>query len=65
MREEELIMTETEIAYRAAINVLRDTIESGRMPSGIELSPDAAQLHTRAVEHLESLLRDADRGLPS
>jgi hypothetical protein len=36
-------MTETEIAYRAAINVPRDTIESGRMPSELALSPDAAR----------------------
>jgi hypothetical protein len=51
-------MTETEIAYRA--DVLRDTIESGRMPSELALSSDAARLHTRAAEHLESLLRKAD-----
>jgi hypothetical protein len=54
-------MTETEIAYRAAINVLRDTIESGRMPSGIALSPDAAELHTRAVAHLEFMLHELCR----
>jgi hypothetical protein len=50
-------MTEDEIAFRAAINVLRDTIESGRMPSGEPLRPDAAELHQRAAEHLEILLR--------
>src|SRR6185437_15219275 len=33
-----------EIAFRAAINVLRDSIESGRMP-GQPLAPDAAVLH--------------------
>ncbi len=55
--EQDFIMTETEIAFRAAINVLRDTIESGRMPSGLPLTPDAAALHERAAEHLEILLR--------
>jgi hypothetical protein len=34
-------MSETEIAYRTAIDVLRDTIESGRMPSELALSPGA------------------------
>jgi hypothetical protein len=57
-------MTETKIAYRATINVLRD-IESGRMPSGIALSPDAAELHARAVAHLESMLREAEKASPS
>jgi hypothetical protein len=53
-------MTEDEIAFRAAINVLRDTIESGRMPSGQPLAPDAAELHARAADHLEKLLRPAN-----
>jgi len=51
------IMTEDEIALRTAINVLRDSIESGQMPSGVPLTPDAAELHERAAEHLEGLLR--------
>lgn len=50
-------MTDDEIAFRAAINVLLDTIESRRMPSGQPLAPDAAALHQRAVDHLEVLLR--------
>ena len=29
------MMTDDEIAFRAAMNVLRDTIKSGRMPSGL------------------------------
>jgi hypothetical protein len=49
------IMTDDEIALRAAI--LRDSIESGRMPSGQPLRPDAAGLHERAARHLEGLLR--------
>ena len=51
------MMTDDEIAFRAAINVLRDTIESGRMPSGLALKPDAAALHEKAVQHLEDLVR--------
>jgi hypothetical protein len=50
-------MTDTEIALRAAINVLRDTIESGRMPSRLKLTPDAAALHERAARHLEAMLQ--------
>ncbi len=50
-------MTEDEIAFRAAINILRDSVESGRMPSGEPLHPDAADLHRRAADHLETLLR--------
>jgi len=50
-----------EIAFRAAINVLRDSIESGRMP-GQPLAPDAAVLHERSVEHLEALLRRVGAG---
>lgn len=52
-------MTDDEIAFRAAINVLRDTLESGRMPSGLRLAPDAATLHEQAVRHVEALLRKA------
>ncbi len=51
------IMTDDEIAFRAAINILRDSIESGRMPSGLPLAPDAADLHERAAHHLEAMLR--------
>jgi hypothetical protein len=36
-------MTEDEIALHAAVNVLRDSIESGRMPSGEPLQPDASR----------------------
>jgi len=41
--------TDDEIAFRAAINVLRDTLESRQMPSGLPLAPDAAELHERAA----------------
>lgn len=50
-------MTEDEIALRAAINVLRDSIESGRTPSGEPLTPTAFASHERAAERLEALLR--------
>jgi hypothetical protein len=56
---DEEAMTDDEIAFRAAINVLRDTLESCRMPSGLPLAPDAAELHERAAGHLEMLLRRA------
>ena len=56
-------MTETQIAYRAAINVLRDSVESQRMPSGLPLHPDAVEIHARAADHLERLLR-LSGGLP-
>jgi hypothetical protein len=49
--------TDDEIAFRAAIKVLPDTIESGRMPSGLALKPDAAALHEKAAQHLEDLVR--------
>jgi hypothetical protein len=58
------IMTDDEIALRAAINILRDSIESGRMPSGLPLRPDAADLHERAAQHLEGLLRKAQEPQP-
>lgn len=50
-------MSEDEIAFRAAINLLRDSVESGRMPSGEKLTSDSSALHQRAAEHLETLLR--------
>lgn len=43
-----------DIALTAAINILRDSIESGRMPSGLNLPGDAAELHGKAAEHLET-----------
>jgi hypothetical protein len=49
-------MIETEIAYQAAINVLRDTVESGRMPHGAKIESGVAALHSRAADHLELLL---------
>ena len=48
----------------AAANVLRDTLESRWMPSGLPLAPDAAQLHERAAWHLEKLVRAAGAQQP-
>jgi hypothetical protein len=55
-------MSETEIAYHAAINVLRDTVESGRMPHGAKIDSDVSALHRRAADHLKSLLDDLRNG---
>lgn len=43
-------------ALRAAINVLRDSAESGRMPSGAPLDATAAAVHVDSAALLESLL---------
>jgi hypothetical protein len=43
-------------ALRAAINVLRDSVESGRMPSRLKLTPEAAALHAGAADCLETRL---------
>jgi len=51
-----VIDLDTEIALRAAVNVLRDSIECGRMPSGLPLAPEAVDLHERAAQHFEALL---------
>ena len=51
------IMTKDEAALRTALNVLRDSVESGRMPSGLPLEPDARDMHEQAIDHLEELLR--------
>jgi hypothetical protein len=43
-------------ALRLAINVLKDTAESRKMPSGIELDQSIADLHADAAETLEATL---------
>ena len=52
-------MSGEEIALRAAINVLRDSIETGRMPSGLALAPHALAMHEAAVAECERLLAAA------
>jgi hypothetical protein len=48
----------TSLALRAAINVLRDSAESRRMPSGEPLDDANVQLHLDAAETLEESLSD-------
>jgi hypothetical protein len=51
----------TALALRAAINVLRDSAESRRMPSGEGLDDASVDLHFEAADVLEealSTLRD-------
>lgn len=50
-----------ELALRAAINVPRDSIESGRMPSGLALAPEALAMHEAAIVECEQLLVQAMR----
>lgn len=45
-------------ALRLAINVLRDTAESGRMPSGLVLNEATAELHADAADTLEASLAE-------
>jgi hypothetical protein len=46
------------LALRAAINVLRDSAESRKMPSGEPLDDAGVQLHFDAAETLEESLSD-------
>lgn len=41
------------IALTAAINLLRDALESGKLPSGLPLDPASADLYRQAAAHLE------------
>lgn len=55
-------------ALRLAINVLRDSVECRRMPSGVELNDACVNLHLDASDALEQCLTDltADvNGLPN
>ena len=62
MAASENTMSIDEAALRAALNVLRDSVESGRMPSGLPLEPAARDMHERAIERLEAVLRDVQAG---
>jgi hypothetical protein len=46
------------LALRATINVLRDSAESRKMPSGEPLDDSAVQLHFDAADTLEESLAD-------
>jgi hypothetical protein len=48
----------TALALRAAINVLRDSAESRKMPSGEPLDDASVQLHFDAADTLEESLSD-------
>lgn len=43
-------------ALRLAINVLRDSVESRKMPSGVDLNDAAAELHASAADVLNESL---------
>jgi hypothetical protein len=55
-----MTMIDPQDAFRAAINVLRDSVESGKMPSGIALWPRVSDLHARAANCLETMLKEAE-----
>jgi hypothetical protein len=44
-------------ALAAAVNILRDSVECGRMPSGELLPPDAVALHERCAYRLDHMRR--------
>ncbi|WP_167351031.1 hypothetical protein [Caballeronia cordobensis] len=46
------------LALRAAINVLRDSVESRKMPNGERLTNTVVQLHLDAADMLEESLSD-------
>jgi hypothetical protein len=50
------ISLQAELALRTALNVLRDSIETGRMPSGLALAPEALAMHAVAIVECERLL---------
>jgi hypothetical protein len=52
-------MIDPQDALRAAINVLRDSHECGRMPNGQKLAPDAKDVHARAADCLAAMLKEA------
>lgn len=43
-------------ALRLAINVLRDSVESRKMPSGIDLNDAVAEVHASAADVLNESL---------
>lgn len=51
-----------ELVLRTALNVLRDSVESGKMPSGLPLEGAALDMHRRAIDHLEAVVSPVQRG---
>lgn len=45
-----------ELALRTAINVLRDAAESKRLPNGLQLTVEKAEIHWRSAAVLENTL---------
>jgi hypothetical protein len=54
---DDAFMAEAKIAFRAAIDVPGDLIQSVRSPSSLPLAADVAEAHPRAAECVEALLR--------
>lgn len=50
-------------ALRLAINLLRDSAESRRMPSGAMLDERSVELHIEAAETLKESLSGLDSGM--
>lgn len=48
-------MISSDDALTLAINLLRDSAESGRMPSGVVLEPPVVALHEQAADELAAL----------
>jgi len=46
-----------EAALHAALNVLRDSVDCGCMPSGLPLEPAIRDRHEHAIHYLDTLLR--------
>lgn len=54
-------VTTVAAALRLAINVLRDSAESRRMPSGVMLDERPVELHIEAAETFEDFLQESNR----
>ena len=52
-----------ELALHAALNVLRDSVECGRMPSGVALGAEALAMHEAAITECERLLAQRQAAL--
>lgn len=46
-----------ELTLMTALNVLRDSVESQMMPSGMALTSEALVMHERAIDQLATLLQ--------
>lgn len=55
-------MSTDEAVLRTALNVLRDSVESRRMPSGLPLEGAAMDMHQRAIDRLETILGRVQAG---